>query len=89
MIEVHCEHCGRRFEAPKQLAGGITNCPHCGRATPVEGLRDPFWRLLQAAVLAGAAILGVILWQTHGVAIGVASGLGAAALGWLAFKIGG
>ena len=39
------------------LAGGITNCPNCGRATQVAGLRDPLWRLLQ---IGGAVLLLVV-----------------------------
>lgn len=71
MIEVHC-HCGHFFSAPDSLAGGIANCPSCGKAVEVSGLRDPFWRVL----VAGA----VVLWVGVTAAVGVAAGPAAAVL---------
>ena len=53
ILEIDCE-CGHLFEAPDDLAGGITNCPGCGKAVKVPGLRDPLWRVLQ--------VLGALLW---------------------------
>ena len=54
-----CKHCGNTFEIDGDLAGGITNCPSCGKATEVQGLRDPIWRLAQAGGLAVAIVVGV------------------------------
>ncbi len=51
-FEVEC-HCLRNFPVRDEFAGGIVNCPHCGKAVEVPGLRDPYWRVLQI----GAAIL--------------------------------
>ncbi|MEN8151592.1 MAG: hypothetical protein ABFS86_17385 [Planctomycetota bacterium] len=80
---VTCEHCGHMFEADAKLAGGYTNCPGCGKATPVEGLRDPLWRLFQV----GAAVGVVIATAIAGVAVGPAAAVGVfvagLALAWL------
>ncbi len=81
-IEVRCD-CGRSFEVPDSLAGGIANCPGCGRAADVPGLRDPFWRaLLVAAVLvwAGGSAMAAVVW---GPAAGVLVAIGLAVLFWL------
>jgi len=75
--------CGHDFDAGDDLVGGITNCPHCGKAVEVPGLRDPFWRALQvAAALAwvAAAVAGYLAWGALG---GVATAACAAALLWL------
>lgn len=59
------------------------NCPWCDRATGVPGLSDPLWRLVQAGVVAVAALAFTLGW-THGSPL-AAVGAGAAvlALGWL------
>ena len=55
-IEVQCGGCARIFEVEDRFAGGIVNCPGCGRATEVSGLRDPiWWGLLALAFLGWAA----------------------------------
>jgi hypothetical protein len=64
-IDVECE-CTRRFEAPDSLAGGLANCPGCGRAALVPGLRDPAWRALQAAAVLGAALAAVLVGRAAG-----------------------
>jgi hypothetical protein len=71
--------CGNEFEVADDLAGGITNCPRCGKAVEVEGLRDPAWRLLQAAAAigwAGATAAAYVSWGVGGAAL-AAVGLGA------------
>jgi hypothetical protein len=52
-VDVHCD-CGHRFEARDDQVGGIVNCPGCGKATDVPGLRDSAWRSLQVGA--------VLLW---------------------------
>ena len=37
-VRVDCP-CSHVFEADDSLSGGVTNCPRCGRATDVPGLR--------------------------------------------------
>ena len=56
-----CQHCGLTFEVPNTLAGGIANCPDCGKATPVGGLRDPLWRLWQLSIPVIAAAVGYVV----------------------------
>jgi hypothetical protein len=68
-VEIHCE-CGHVSPAPDELAGGIMNCPSCGHAVEVAGLRDPFWRLLQAC--------GALVWAGGTALAYAAGGLGAA-----------
>ena len=38
LIRVDCEHCGEVFQAADTMAGGMTNCPRCNKATTVSGL---------------------------------------------------
>jgi hypothetical protein len=57
VIRVDCESCGDFFEVAPTLAGGLANCPGCGRATPVPGLRDPLYRL----ALVGIPVAWVLL----------------------------
>lgn len=66
VIGVDCQHCLKSFEAADSLAGGITNCPGCGKATPVPGLRDPLFRVMQVAMLGGWAVLTAIGWVYGG-----------------------
>ncbi len=75
--------CGHDFEVADEIAGGITNCPHCGKAVEVPGLRDPFWRVLQgfaAVAWAAATAGGYVAWGALGAA---ATAVCAAALLWL------
>jgi hypothetical protein len=65
-----CE-CGNFFECEDRFAGGFANCPSCGKATAVPGLRDPLWRLAQAG--------GLLVWFAA-TAIAYATGGGGAAL---------
>ena len=74
-IPCECPHCGNGFEAARSLAGGITNCPRCGKAVQVEGLRDWMWRILQA--IAVFAVIGVT-WLSY-----VAWGPGAAVVAFV------
>ena len=82
MIHVDCEQCGKPFEVADTLAGGLTNCPDCGKATPVPGLRDPCFRLIQIGMAIGWALLTTFGWITGGwsgaflLGIGSALGLG-------------
>ena len=52
------------FDVSADQVGGIVNCPACGKATSVEGLNDPLYRIFQ--------VVGIV------VALGVAVGLGLA-----------
>ncbi len=74
-IEARCT-CGHRWQAADDLAGGLTNCPRCGTATQIEGLRDPFWRVIQVAAIVG--------WVLAVAAIHTQAGLGWAIVGGLA-----
>ena len=76
MMHVDCEHCGQPFECADTLAGGLTNCPLCGKATPVPGLRDPYFRLIQIGMAIGWALLTTVGWFAGG-------WIGALALGTL------
>jgi len=64
-------HCGHWFECEDRFAGGFVNCPSCGKAAAVPGLRDPLWRLVQLG--------GLIVW-CGATAIAYALGGGGAAL---------
>ena len=66
MIRVDCESCGEPFEAGDTLAGGLTNCPGCGQATRVPGLRDPFFRLVQIGMAIGWVVLTAVGWSVAG-----------------------
>ena len=66
MIHVECEHCANVFDVGETLAGGIANCPRCEKATPVEGLRDPWFRLVQVLCAVGWAILTAVGWSSAG-----------------------
>ncbi|MCC7349507.1 MAG: hypothetical protein IT446_02965 [Phycisphaerales bacterium] len=39
MIRFPC-HCGHEFELPEEMAGGLMQCPHCGRLNDVPTLSD-------------------------------------------------
>ena len=66
--------CGHWWFVGKDLVGGLTNCPRCGKATQVEGLRDGFWRLLQV----GAALVWVLVVALLYTNVGVVAALIAA-----------
>jgi uncharacterized paraquat-inducible protein A len=76
MIHVDCEQCGKQFEVVDTLAGGLANCPGCGKATPIPGLHDPYYRLLQVAMAVGWMLLVAVGWSLGGWwgAIGVGVG---------------
>ena len=81
-IDVECA-CGHAFEAREDQAGGIVNCPRCGKAAPVPGLRDPLWATLRvAAALAWAGGTAVVLVR-HGLLAGFLCALLLGALLWL------
>jgi hypothetical protein len=71
------------FSVSPSLAGGVANCPSCGRATAVPGLDDPLWRVLQV----GAVLLWIgatsFAWSAAGAVVGLAVGVGLGALLWL------
>ncbi len=81
-FEIECK-CLRSFPVRDEFAGGIVNCPHCGKATQVPGLRDPFWRMLQV----GAALLSVgasaVVFIEAGPVVGIVTGVMLAAVLWL------
>ncbi len=81
-VPVRCS-CGHFFTVEAHLTGGYVNCPGCGKATPVPGLRDPFWRAVQvvaSAVWMAAVVGGYVLFGAPGSLI---VGVGGAALLWL------
>lgn len=69
-VPAQCSACGHRFEAANDLVGGITNCPSCGKAVTIEGLRDPFWSLLKW--LGIAAWVVIVVWTYVDVGWGLA-----------------
>ena len=66
MIDVDCAHCGRFFEAADSMAGGLTNCPACGKATEVPGLRDQYFRAMQVGTAVVWALVTAIAWFAGG-----------------------
>lgn len=82
-----CPHCQHTFAAAAELAGGITNCPHCGKAVEVPGLNDPMWRLLQFGVVLGAAAGGWIVGLTSGPLLGVTAGAAMLGGAWLVSRV--
>ena len=82
-VPADCSHCRHAFTVSKNLAGGIANCPHCGKAVEVAGTRDPLWRAAQlgAGLLAGAG--GVTVGAAAGPVAGSGAAAGAAAVLWL------
>jgi hypothetical protein len=75
--------CGHEFEAKDDLAGGIANCPRCGRAVEVPGLRDPFWRVLQGLAALLCAVATAAAYFAWGLVGAVATAACVAALLWL------
>ena len=80
---VRCEHCGHLFEADSKLVGGYANCPQCGKATAVEGLRDPLWRLWQVGAAVGVVIAAALAGAAFGPAPAAGVLVGGLALAWL------
>ena len=66
LIRVDCEHCGEVFQAADTMAGGMTNCPRCNKATTVSGLRDGWFRLVQAGMLVAVVTLALAGWHNGG-----------------------
>ena len=81
-IEVRCG-CGRSFEVQDSLAGGIANCPGCGRAADVPGLRDPIWKALLVGALIVWAGASALVTVAAGPAAGVIAAIALAILFWL------
>ena len=71
------------FEVPASLVGGHANCPGCERATAVEGLRDPMWRLVQVAAALVIVLVTALTVNHFGVAAGCVVGACGAAAFWL------
>ena len=88
-IETRCEHCGHVFDVEESLKGGITNCPQCGKATEVAGMNDVAWDVIRIASFGGALVLGIAVGTVAGPLIGAGVTIGALALVWVLFKIGG
>ena len=85
-VQVDCE-CGHRFEVHGTMAGGLANCPSCGKATPVPGLRDPLWRLWQAAAVILVAAVTWPVYATMGPGPAVVAAVAGLLLAWLASKL--
>jgi hypothetical protein len=75
--------CGHEFDVDDDLAGGITNCPRCGKAVEVPGLRDAAWRVLQVATAAAGAAATAAAFLAWGAAGALATALCFAAAAWL------
>ena len=69
-IFTSCEHCAERFEAPGRSAGGLTNCPSCGKATTVPGGRDDLWTLIVAGGVLATVVLVVCAYLSGGLIVG-------------------
>ncbi len=85
-IPVRCD-CRFLFTADAKLAGGFTNCPQCGKAVAVAGLRDPMWRVLQfgALVIWVLSVAGAA--SSWGVGGAVLTALGGALLIWMISRL--
>ena len=82
-LAVHCTFCGHQFEAASDLAGGYANCPQCGKATSVGGLKDPLWRLWQAVVVAALLFVSWLVMETAGPVAAAGVFFGGLGLAWL------
>ncbi len=80
---VRCTFCGQEFAVAKDLLGGYANCPGCHKATQVEGLRDPIWRLYQAGVFVAVVAASWIVLENVGPWASAGVLLGGAGLAWL------
>jgi len=81
-IQVHGP-CGHSFEAEERFAGGVVNCPACGRATAVPGLRDPFWSAIVVLAVAGWIVASALAAWVAGPVAGLAVAAGLALVLWL------
>jgi len=81
-VQVRCR-CGKSFDAPESLAGGITNCPACGHAVEVPGLRDPYWRVLQGVAAVAWAFATAWTYVEFGATAAVVVAAALAGLLWL------
>jgi hypothetical protein len=81
-IGVECA-CGHLFEARDDQAGGVVNCPSCGKAAPVPGLRDPLWTGVKVAAALGWALATAFAWERHGALAALACALLLGAVLWL------
>ncbi len=64
--EASCQ-CGRSFPVRLEQVGGIVNCPSCGQAVEVPGLRDGMWT--------GLKVLAAIVWAASIAAVYVHHGM--------------
>ena len=65
-LQVTGPECGRQFEAPASMRGGIANCPACRRAVPVPGGPELLFRvLISGGVLLILAALGFHAWGSR------------------------
>ena len=78
-IRVRCV-CGHLWYVAPDLAGGLTNCPRCGKATQVDGLKDPLWRVLQGAAVVGWVVVVTLLYAQTGPLGAVLGGVALAAI---------
>jgi len=83
VTEAVCGQCGERFVVARDLVGGITNCPRCGRAVEVEGLNDPLWRMAQVGAAIFVAVVGAVAYGTGGVIAAVVAVIVSAGVLWL------
>ncbi|MHC4956410.1 MAG: hypothetical protein ACYTGZ_21420 [Planctomycetota bacterium] len=65
-MHVDCDECGNPFDVDDKLAGGITNCPRCGNATTVPGLRDAWFRVVQIVLAVLWALLTAVAYAAGG-----------------------
>lgn len=75
--------CGKMFEATREQAGGVVNCPGCGQAVDVPGLNDPVWRAMQGGALVAVFAVTLVVTSFSDVPTGVSCGLGLGVLMWL------
>ena len=69
------------------MAGGLANCPSCGKATTVPGLRDPLCRLWQTvAVILLVAATGLV-YATFGPGAAIGTAIIGPLLAWLASRL--
>ena len=83
MRSIECQHCGHPFDVEDDLIGGFTNCPHCQKATAVEGLRDPLWRLGQLGAVVVLALIASPFFFAYGMLTAINVFLGGLAIVWL------
>lgn len=86
-IDVRCSSCANLFVVGSKLAGALTNCPTCGRATEVPGLRDPLWRLIQWGFLGAAFLASAYCWMEMGPVMGLAAAIVTLGLGWAVSRL--